>query len=237
MKSNKHILIIPNYDQKLEIIQKKYTNIIEKQSNIEFFSWEQFYDLGNQITFDIYFEEIQKFLKTQSNKNTIIIAEGISASLVNSIDFEFNKKILISPVFAKSYVNPYTTNLPSYKPNVKNYILKIQKEYFNSHINYLNWDQYLKLNYEFYIQHYDFFDTVIAQFGIYENLKKIYKNEKKFLKNTFILSGIYNKQSIFKKVLKYCKKYNLTLIPFNYSSEHLIDEEKIYFKNVINKII
>lgn len=230
------ILIIPNYDHNQKVIQTKYKHFLNQKCELIFFNWEQFYDLGDKITFQIYFDSIKEFLVSNADKNSIIIAEGISAAIVNSIEFCFAKKILISPVFAKSFVNPYTNDIPSYKPNPKNYILKIQKEYFKSNINYLNWDLYLSKQYDFYIEHYSLFDTIIAQFSLYENLKFILKNETKHLNNTYVLSGIYDKQSVFKKILKYSEKYHFTLIPFEYSSQHLIDEEKKYFYEVINNL-
>lgn len=238
MKSNfKKILVIPNYEDNQIQIQKKYLSILPNGFNVIFYNWTQFYQLNEPITFKTYFEDIANFLNTNSDNNTIIIAESLSAAIVNSIKFDFKIKILISPIFSKSFVNPYTTNIPSYKPNEKNYILKIQKEYYNSQINFLNWDQYLSNKYKFYIEHYNLFDTIISQFSIYENLKIIHKNECKSLNNTIVLTGIYDKQSIFKKIWKYSQKYNFKLIPFKYSSQHLIDEEREYFKKIIKQII
>ncbi len=230
------ILIIPNYENIQINIENKFKEILNNFNGLIFFSWEQFYS-NNEITFKQYYDSIEDFLKKNSDESTIIIAESLSAAIVNSIDCKFFKKILISPIFSKSFVNPYTTNIPSYKPTKKDFILKMQKEYFLEPINHQNWDKKYLNDYNFYILHYNLFDSIIAQFSIYENLKKIHKLETKNLKNTYILHGIYDKQSIFKKVWKYSNKYNIKLFPFELSSQHLIDEEYKKFKTIINQII
>lgn len=230
------ILIVPNFENIQINIENKFKEILNNFNRLIFFSWEQFYG-NNEITFTQYFDAIEDFLKKNSDESTIIIAESLSAAIVNSIDCKFLKKILISPIFAKSFVNPYTTNIPSYKPTQKDFILKMQKEYFLEPINYKNWDKKMLNNYNFYISHYNLFDNIIAQFSLYDNLKKIYKLETKNLKNTYILHGIYDKQSIFKKVWKYSNKYNIELFAFELSSQHLIDEENKKFKTIINGLI
>lgn len=237
MKRNiNKILIIPNYENVQINIECKFKKILNNFNNLIFFSWEQFYN-NNEITFQEYYDAIENFLRKNSDESTIIISESLSAAIVNCVDCKFLKKILISPIFAKSFVNPYTTNIPSYKITQKDFILKMQKEYFLEPINHKNWDKKLLNDYNFYVAHYNLFDSIIAQFSVYENLKKVHKLETKNLKNTYILHGIYDKQSIFKKVWKYSNKYNIKLFPFELSSQHLIDEEYKKFKMIINELI
>ena len=238
----KNILILPEYTENLEIFKSSFREL-ETSFNLIYLDWSDLYSLKEDLKFQNLFEYVgQKMDELNLDySETIFIGFGIGATILQY--FAQSKKplgeILVSPIYSTTFVNPFTSNIPSYKDDLASYYIRLKKEYFNFHNFFIDKNDENFLNkYKYYYENKDFFDTVIAQISLYESLKEIREFENSYVKNTAIFFGVYDEVSEFKDFVnsKKFKRLNgeVPVLLFNQSSHHLQEEEN---NNFINKVI
>ena len=236
-----NIIVVPEYTNNKDEISNLFHNNLNNHYKINIFDWTNLYHYADNIKFDIIKDEIIDFINNKYTNNCIIVGFGIGASIINLLDnnkYNFNKKILVSPILSKSYINPFTYDISSYKSNLNSFLWRLKKDYYqyNNFFKDKN-DFFVKNKYKNYIDNLMFFDTLIIQISLYDNLKYLLKNEYKNLSNTYILSGIYDKTTSYKYIFKFAHKHHVSLKTFYNSAHNIIEEETQLFFSYLKSII
>lgn len=241
-KWNKNILfVIPEYTESAKYYQEIYRPF-SQEFDIIIVDWENLYHLGKDLKFNDlqeYVLHIIEYLEIDTSK-IVFIGSGVGASIISLIHHYMNPLgcLFISPIFSTTLVNPYTSNIPSYKNNLNSYFIRMQKEYYK--VDEYFGDRSSSLftaKFRHYLKYQDFFDTAIAQICLYDSLKAIRKKETHFCKNTAIFMGVYDEVVDLSSLIKSYKfkhfKNQVPILVFEKSSHHIeLEETKLYLKEL-----
>ena len=237
--SKLNLIILPEYTEEINNYKKNFESL-KNRFNLHFLDWSSLYEEKEDLKFQNLFEYIYTKLDHLKNevdfKNCIFVGSGIGATIMQYFANKYKPlgQVLISPIYSTTFVNPFTSNIPSYKDDLVSYYIRLKKEYFRFHDYFIDKSDPVFLEkYNFYFDNKEFFDTTIAQISLYESLKEIREFENNFIPNTVIFMGVYDEVVEFDYLLKSRKfkslNKNIPVVLFNESSHHLEFEENQEF--------
>lgn len=242
---NYNLLIIPEYTENAKYYYEIYRPLAN-EFNILVVDWENIYCLKEDfkfINFKDYVEQVIKHYDLDMSK-TIMVGSGIGGSMIALLKDYWQPFgcVYVSPIFSNTLVNPFTSNIPSYKCDLNSYYLRMKKEYHNLFQFFPDRANGRFLSkYRNYILHQEYFDTAIAQICLYDSLKMIRKSETQFLKNSVIFMGTYDEIVDLNSLIKAIKfkhfKNKVPILIFENSSHHIeLEETELFLKQLKNII-
>lgn len=239
------LIVIPEYTEDATECYSLYKKIYP-EADLFVIDWSGLYSLKGDLKFLDFFHLVEHQLQQLKwdLTNSIFIGNGLGASIANFYQQEFHPKgcVLINPIFSNNFVNPFTSNIPSYKADITSYYVRLKKEYYDFHRFFEEKNDPAFLNkYNHYLFHQDFYDTAIAQISLYESLKWLRKTEGNFNSHTVIFFGEFDQVVDFKSTIKSLKINRLPkdtpVVLFTNSAHHPAIEQFDIFAKELQKYV
>lgn len=159
-----------------------------------------------------------------------------------SNDLKPSAIVLISPIFHINYINPFTSRNPTYKNDADSFYQNLKKQFFCIKNFFESQEsEAFMWKYKNYKKHFNFFETMRAQIGLFETLVYIKNNEKNILKNNWIALGnhdlIIDEKETIKLISKNYFDNKISFTIFSNSAHYLMFEETEAFFDILNKKI
>lgn len=237
-----NVVFLSEYDD----LDLHILKILENNHNANWYilKYNQIFELQNKITLNDYYEFTNDFIKFLNHKKLIIMGHGFGGLLANYFNYLNSDKylatILINPITSVGYINPYVSNLPSYKFNKKSIYLQLSKQYY-----YLTdvYGDFFDKRFSDYVenitQYWSYFDTLRGFLSDYINLKNVHKIERRLPSNTFVILG--NDDQIIDPNLTYkwlrSNNQSIMILNMTNASHYLFVDQPLIFNDLLNSIL
>ncbi len=240
----KTIVVLFDYSLPEYLYSNQLENIKQRFSNHHFITLNWNDILANKITD---FKAIINHFETQLSEllnpedEVLFVGNGFAATILNLISYEYknSQSLFFNIILSRNYINPYTSNKPTYYTTKPVYYKRINKELLNRN-NLFPAEESEEYNqlYSWYSNNLETIEEIIKQVSLYDNLVYLKKHEfpNSNLQKTFVFKNKDNivdyKDSLnyLKKVIKTNPNYNLVIDESEWLHWLIIEQPEEFIK-------